>query len=1533
MTAHRWLAGRYRLDTVLGQGALGEVWRAWDVVLDREVALKRLKLAEGGFDALRAEFRAAATVRHPNIVEVFDLVARPGVQAFYSMELCDAVPFDVACEGLPPARVLHLAHQAVEALAHLHKAGVLHGDLKPTNLLVDRRTRGHLTVVDFGHASARALRGLHGTPAYLAPEVVRGGAHDVRSELYALGAVLYEALTGGNPFVGADAVETLGRQIDLTPPPVHRVCPDLEPAIGALLAKLLEKDPARRHPSFEALGDALAALIVEDAAELSHQRPQLATPPLAGRADAMTAVQVLLAGLDVGSGACLSAAGDRGSGRTRFSSEVRLAAELEGRPTGALRMTGAAADGARLDAAVGAMIGEVPDGDPIDALADLLDRAPSVLVVDDADRASPTLFPRLGRLLQLTREAPLFVVLTASDAPGDAESGQALARALSAAAARGHAWQVELAPLDGEAMTVLVGGALGGSADPASLVEPLRHASGGLPRAAITLLEQLASGGALERHDGVWFGHDTQLPGDQGRGAMRAAFAARTAALAPDVRRVLAALAPVGEACRPELAAITGLPEPRLRSAIDAAVVDRLVRARGARDGQPCLEPVDTELAACALSQLEPDVRQKMVREGARSLGDAPTKEDHGRWVRAARAAIDVGETPSATRLVPPSAAHAEAQGDNTLALGLWRDLAALEPTLDALRQTARLAFAVGEYRQVVAALDTDPGPPPQLAAAAAESLARLGRADDAKAAALGLVAAVEAHADGALRANMALTAARVLRLVGATDEARRAAESGLGGAEGDVPDAVLSALLRELATLDWQGGRADDAVGRAKRALTLARRSRDARVVGEASMALGTALRTAGRSDEAIPLYEDAARQFAADGALGSLGKARNNIGVCHYLAGRVEAAAEAWREALRVAEVTAERDEQIILLNNLGFMYLERGAHALAEKSLDEALSLAADDATAGFRLAVLGNLAEVRMQQGALSAAHECLDEAIALAVDRGARGDAVENQRRRAELLLLENEPHRATEVARAALADAMSLGLHREEGHLCRVKALAALRLGRVARARRFLDRAAETGALSPDSLDGQLLALAYAELELVAGTPERARSLVDEAVSALTELGAAWHADQARLLVARVEARSEAVGRRDDTPSLDRAIDLIHAAASPREVAEHAVALALDACKAEHCTLYLEPTPAHEALRVSVADPHLRGSEDELGEFSQTVARRVLADGVSVCLQHVEDDNTVASAESVIAMHVRSVLCVAVRLEGKVGGLIYVDSRVHVGSRFQRALPAIERLAGLVGMALDRMRLSDRVASQTGLLSVVAHELRSPLTTLMGFAELAMVSAGAEAEEHAATLVGVVLEEGGRMRRLVDDVSALGRAWRFTLDKAAEVTVRMLLEGAQRRARPAAAARGVQLVVDIADGLPAVFADTERIQQVLGNLIENALRHSPHGGHVTLRAAHEPFGGRVGERRALRLSVEDEGPGVRPEDASAIFERFNRGSRPVGSGSGLGLSIAQSIVHAHGGRIWVDPTRPGARFHFTLPIASHPRDD
>ncbi|MFD7261038.1 protein kinase [Streptomyces sp. NPDC059874] len=262
------LGGRYRLDQRLGQGGMGEVWRAHDLQLGRSVAVKVLLEAATG-DEVVARFRREATIgarlQHPGITVVHDVGQEDG-RLFIVMELLSGEDLGSVLarerDGLPVATVLGLAAQTAEALAAAHEQSVVHRDLKPANLFL--LPGGRLKICDFGIAhSSDATAGwtvtgrIFGTFAYMAPEQWLGEHVDARCDLYALGCVLYALLCGKPPFGVAEPMYTLARRhIEEPPAPL----PAAPPALAGLLMALLAKKPAERPESARVVGEILRGL-------------------------------------------------------------------------------------------------------------------------------------------------------------------------------------------------------------------------------------------------------------------------------------------------------------------------------------------------------------------------------------------------------------------------------------------------------------------------------------------------------------------------------------------------------------------------------------------------------------------------------------------------------------------------------------------------------------------------------------------------------------------------------------------------------------------------------------------------------------------------------------------------------------------------------------------------------------------------------------------------------------------------------------------------------------------------------------------------------------------------------------------------------------------------------------------------------------------------------------------------------------------------------------------------------------------------
>ena len=299
--------GRFRVLSELGRGAMGVVYRAEDETLGRVVAVKTISLVGSSKqerDVHEARFlqeaRAAASLAHPAIITVYEM-GREGDTAFMAMELLEGRELremirDVA---LGPAESLRIMAETADGLGYAHERGVVHRDIKPGNIMV--LADGRVKIMDFGIARFREpmvktqTGVLLGSPQYMSPEQIVGKPFDHRADLFAMGLVLYEMLTGVKPFAGEDIPDLTFKVANMAATPPTHLAPDLPPVIDLIIARALKKKPEERYQSAADFARDLRAAIPEaEAAEAAAQkRADAETIPQAVRATASTGARTI----------------------------------------------------------------------------------------------------------------------------------------------------------------------------------------------------------------------------------------------------------------------------------------------------------------------------------------------------------------------------------------------------------------------------------------------------------------------------------------------------------------------------------------------------------------------------------------------------------------------------------------------------------------------------------------------------------------------------------------------------------------------------------------------------------------------------------------------------------------------------------------------------------------------------------------------------------------------------------------------------------------------------------------------------------------------------------------------------------------------------------------------------------------------------------------------------------------------------------------------------------------------------------------
>jgi transcriptional regulator with GAF, ATPase, and Fis domain/tetratricopeptide (TPR) repeat protein/predicted Ser/Thr protein kinase len=1352
------LLDRYEVIRHLGRGGAGDVHLARDRMLfGRQVALKTIRARVD--DVLRAaferEFALLASLSVPGVAPVYDfgvMSAQAGQPArpFFTRAYIEGEPLDAAVGGLDLQARLRLFVRTTAVIIPLHRVGVVHGDLKPGNIIVDASGRAFL--IDFGLSraqgpqSAREHHGPVGTPAFMAPEMLRGEPSSVAADIYALGVMLFWLVSGELPYaeLGARAMAARLEGAPLQLPAAGGVGRSaLEIAQRALAGNAQDRFPCvdELHASVERL------LTGPQRASVPAAARAFVVPRPRGHKDHLARLEAFVTGRGQKTVAGLVQA-PAGGGKSLLLQELkwrlqlgsRLVLEIfAGRGSGALALIGLveqlmtvlgtehveAEHGRELLRALRS--GTLDEASAAKSLADLLKavaaEASLVLLVDDLDRADAVLGSVLRSAIHAESASGVALIASAT------RSTAAAVRELQPSAT------FELPRLSSEDIAVLAAEALGPL--DSSVVSALCDHVAGLPGALMSALYELSSLTAVTPGD------VQNLPPEAATLALVQARLARLSKPERELLNVLALVSSLPESLIPAALGRTASESPDAlgRAASEPPAVFARLEADGivARDATNLMLS-DRTLRKGILAALGGEGSKQLA---ARLLSE-PGLAALGTPERAELSVI-ADDTATLCEIAIPAADALTQLGAHARAAQLLDALLAQADTSlrdQALLRLGQSRHLLGEHESAAALageLAERENASPQLRAeacvVAARALTALSRWEDAIAA----LGRVPSDADGAKRARVQRELAKIHLRRGDYAAVSSAVEVGLACAPED--DSVRVELLCSQGMV--AGYRGDQAGQRTchEAALALARRLRERREEANALAYLAIGVQRSGDMASARDLFAQSLEIARELGDVGSMATNSLNLGVLQFYMGEHGAAAEHYASAVSLARRAGRVSTQIQARANLALLHVYFGLYEIARSEIDDVRKAAEAAGSRYFVAQTAATSAELHARTGQVEQALIGYDDAIARYSELGQTREVAEHNLDAAETLLDRNGPVDASAAA-ARLATARER-IEREQMDDLRMRLdmlVARVRLANgeadaaavgldqvVTRARKAHARDVEWSALAA-------LALAHEQV----GSVFAARTSARQAVEVLEEVAlriprehrdAFWQ-DARRRAVRERANRSEQHAANDPrtehhTLMLDsnaereRLFQIIKRLASEHDLdrlLERIIESAVDLSAAERGSVMLVDAAGH--LTPQFTRTRMTVQDEALASFSRSIAEAVLIDGEAIVTVDATADGRLSSYVSVHKLMLRSVACLPIRGHAGTVGVLYLEHRRSRGRFSDASVELLSAFADQAAIAIENARLLDEIRRQKGELEQANEELEQAKTDL-----------------------------------------------------------------------------------------------------------------------------------------------------------------------------------------------------------------------
>jgi signal transduction histidine kinase/tetratricopeptide (TPR) repeat protein len=1449
--------GRWTLQKKLGSGGFGSAWLAED---DNgyTAALKLLPGPPGG------ELRALAQVCHPAIPSLLD--ASGGARPFLAMELAPGRTLRkmIKAGRAPDSAAVTVVAVLADALSAVHQAGMIHGDVKPDNFVVNSVKNREMMLVDFGVAGT----GEGGTLLYASPERLAGEPATPACDVYAVGLIAYEMLHTHLPWADLGVSMSLLKRKGEAP--LATSGPEW---LQRLMERMLALAPEDR-PTADEVADACAAhgaVIPAPGPDLLRLRASRVHIPQPGVDEAIKAW--------VKDGGALAVVGPSGAGRTHAAERAAIELRAEGLPMIRLVDTGEPWGPIRAALASTELPNppvDLPDDPDMDQRANacaalLEDRIPELLflLADDLDTFDEGTTRTLKRLAERGRAR---ILVTDEDAPAWATAS------------------VSLEELDADGVQELVRGVLGAGASLDVLADKLHVLSGGLPGMVVELLVSACQAQVLVRRNQRW------MVGD---GWMEELLAGGELAGPPvpahSDEAAVGGLVALSRGPLPlaDVAAMIGLAGSRVATAAHKLARRRLLHVDAGR--VRCVSRV----AARQLSGLVADP----VRAHGKLLAwlDRQGITDPFRVAEHVIGSEDIGRALDEGAALVRAAGQVDRDAAARIADQLWAlipDSALVAPRIDALAMVGKVERAVAAGKE---ALEGTTSPDEQVAIWTAIGHAWL-RADGQEKEALACVAEANAAlGDGAPSLSLVQLEAQALFKTEQADEAVavagavRAIEQ---PADPEDLDRWLS-LHGVLAQSMHKTEQLPQAIELLESLPLDVGRGRPARALLDSVQ--GRLYWFAGRIRDAA---EAIARAGAEGSGLSAIDRARtlNNAGLAHFMGGQRLKALECWEDALLLFEQLAAPIEQIRVSTNLCVGYREAGRWERGRQAGEQAVRWAGEQDQPELEAMAAGNLGDLYLAQHMLDETHDWYRHARWIASEHELSGELTELAKRDAELAVLQGSSDAMRKcdkaVRRAEKAEERML--------LAKARALKAVchaRIQEVGRMQVLLEEAIsdlrEAGA-SGDLAEVRLLA---AEAYHAADLDDQAREECDKVIVYAREV------EHVPLRV-RAEKLLETLAQEDQqSDHVAQLLELAVAVAQERDLTKLLDTIAkaglklLDGERA-FVVLMEEGTPLVKATAQ-------RDGHDPDARPSMTVVKSCIEGKKEVIAADLGERGELNHAHSIVDLELRSAMCVPLIDGDHALGAIYVDSRIASEKKLSRSALFMRALASHGAIAVVNARNMAALAGHAAWARGIAHDMKSPINSMIALSRDLDPYDPQAVEEARRDLQSLGRRAVQMAQGFLDGESVGPKKKDLDLSAFAGESLRLL--------GPRAKVAEVQMHIEVAPGL-RIRGDKTTVDRIIGNVVGNAFKYSDPGGQVWVQLTEDDG--------QAKLVVLDDGPGIPPgfEDKIWGADVQAEGARK-GNGVGLGV-VRAMIEDMGGTVASRNHPEHGAEFTLCIPLST-----